>query len=120
MAKKWNLLQPECTLAKLGIKLMVMKSLQNNPKMLLMLFFIPGVDQDVINEYHDKLVQLRYEYRFHQVHEMCRSIGESKRHNQVLIQPVPSRECSLRNIFRMDLDLMITRTKIDLGEDFWH
>jgi hypothetical protein len=37
---------------------MVMKSLQNNPKMLLMLFFILGVDQDVINEDHDKLLQL--------------------------------------------------------------
>jgi hypothetical protein len=35
---------------------MVTKSLQNNPKMLFMLFFILRVDQDVINEYHDKLV----------------------------------------------------------------
>jgi hypothetical protein len=58
MPKKGHFLQPECTLAKLGIELMVMKSLQNNPKMLLMLFFILGVDQDVINEDHDKLVQL--------------------------------------------------------------
>jgi hypothetical protein len=57
---------------------MVMKSLQNNPKMLLMLFFIPGVDQDVIDEDHDKLLQLRHEYRVNQVHEMCRGIGESK------------------------------------------
>jgi hypothetical protein len=99
MSKKWNLLKPECTLAELGIKLMVMKSLQNNPKMLLMLFSILGVDQDVINEYHDKLVQLRHEYRVHQVHEMCRSIGESKRHNQIFIQPIPGRECHLRNVF---------------------
>jgi hypothetical protein len=72
--------------------------------MLLMLIFIFGVDQDVINE-----------YGVHQVHEMCMSIGESKRHNQVLIQPVPGRECSLRNVFWTDLDLMITRTKIDLS-----
>jgi hypothetical protein len=35
---------------------MVMKSLQNNSKVLLMLFFILGVEHDVINEYHDKLV----------------------------------------------------------------
>jgi hypothetical protein len=60
--------------------------------MLLMLFFILRVDQDVINEYHDKLVQLRHEYGVHQVHEMCMSIGESKRHNQILIQPVSGRE----------------------------
>jgi hypothetical protein len=78
MSKKWNLLKPEYTLAKLGKKLMVTKSLQDNPKMLLMLFLILRVDQDVINEYLDELVQLRHEYEVHLVHEMCRSIGESK------------------------------------------
>jgi hypothetical protein len=85
--------------------------------MLLMLFFILRVDQDVINEYHDKLVKLRHECGVHQVHEMCRSICESKRHNQILIQLVPGRECSLRNVFWTDLDLMITQPKVDLGED---
>jgi hypothetical protein len=49
---------------------------------------------------------------------MCRSIGESKRHNQILIQPIPDGEGSLRNVVRADLDLMITRTKINLGKDF--
>jgi hypothetical protein len=92
----YETLKPECTLAELGIKLMVTKSLQNNPKMLLILFFIFGVDQDVINEHHDKLVQLWHEYEVHQVYEMCRSFGESKQHNQILIQLI---ECSLRNVF---------------------
>jgi hypothetical protein len=78
MAKKWYFLQSERTLAELGIKLLVAKSLQNNTKVLIMIFFILGVDQDVINEDHDKLVQLRHEYGVHQVHEMCRSISESK------------------------------------------
>jgi hypothetical protein len=49
---------------------------------------------------------------------MSRSIGESKRHNQIVIQPIPGGEGSLRNVFWMDLDLMITRMKIDLGKDF--
>jgi hypothetical protein len=75
MTKKEYFLQPECTHAELGIELMVMKSLQNNPKMLLMLFFIFVVDQHVVNEGHDKLVQLWHEYGVHQVHEICRSIG---------------------------------------------
>jgi hypothetical protein len=97
---------------------MVSKSLQNNSEMLRMLLFTLEVDQDVVNEDHDKLVQLQHEYRVHQVHEMCRSIGESKRHNQVLVQPVPGGESSLRNIFRTDLDLMITRMEIDFGKDF--
>jgi hypothetical protein len=76
--------------------------------MLHMLFFTLGIDQDVINEDHDKLVKLRHEYGVHQVHETCRSIGESKQHNQILVQPVPSGEGSLRDIFRTDFDLMIT------------
>jgi hypothetical protein len=87
MSKKWNFLQPESTLAELDIELMVTKSLQNNSEMLRMLFFTLGIDQDVINEDHDKLLQLRHEYGVHQVYEMCRSIGESKRHNQILVQP---------------------------------
>jgi hypothetical protein len=83
-----------------------------------MLFFIFGVDQDVINEDHDKLVEFRHEYGVHQVHEMCRSIGESKRHNQILIQSIPDGEDSLRNVFRMNLDLVVTQIKIDLGKVF--
>jgi hypothetical protein len=41
-----------------------------------MLFFILRVDQNVINEDHDKLVQLGHEHRIHQVHEVSRSIGK--------------------------------------------
>jgi hypothetical protein len=78
ISQKWNFLQPKSTLAKLGIELMVSKSLQNNSKMLHMLFFTLKIDQDADNEDHDKLVQLRHEHRVHQVYEMCRSIGESK------------------------------------------
>jgi hypothetical protein len=117
MSKKYNFLQPESTLTELGIELMVSKLLQNNSEILRMLFFTLGIDQDVVNEDHEKLVQLRHEYEVHQVHEMCKSIGESKRHNQILIQPVPGREGSVKDIFRTDLDLMITRTEIDLRKD---
>jgi hypothetical protein len=99
MPKKQNFLQPKSTLAELGIELIVSKSLQNDSEMLRILFFTLGIDQDVINEDHDKLVQLWHKRGVHQVHEMCRSIGESKRHNQIFVQPVPDREDSLRNIF---------------------
>jgi hypothetical protein len=51
------------------------------------------------------------------IHEMCRSIGESKWYNQILVQPIPGRECSFRDVFRTDHDLMITRSKIYLGEN---
>jgi hypothetical protein len=97
---------------------MVPKSLQNNAEMLRMLFFALGIDQDIVNEDNDKLVQLQHKYGVHQVHEMCRSIGEPKRHNLILIQPIPGGESGLRNVFRADLDLVITRTKTDLEKDF--
>jgi hypothetical protein len=118
MSKKRNFLQLESTHAELGIELMVSKSLQNNSEMLGILLFTLGIDQDIINEDHDKLVQLQHEYRVHQVQEMCRSIGESKRHNPILVQPIPDGEGSLRNIFHTHLDLMITQTEIDLRKDF--
>jgi hypothetical protein len=59
MSKKSNFLQLESTLAEFGIQLMVPDSLQNNVEVSHMLFFIFGVFQDVINEDHNKLVQLR-------------------------------------------------------------
>jgi hypothetical protein len=46
--------------------------------MLHMLLFTLEIDQDVVNEDHDKLIQFQLEYEVYQVHEMCRSIGESK------------------------------------------
>jgi hypothetical protein len=118
MSKKRNFLQLESTLAEFGIELMILKSLQNNSEMPHMLFFTLGIDQDVVNEDHVKLVQLQHEYRVHQVHEMCRSIGEPKQHNQILIQPIPSGEGSLRDFFHADFDLMISQMKIDIGKDF--
>jgi hypothetical protein len=117
-SKKRNFLQPESTIAEFGIELMVSKSLQNNLEMPRMLFFTLGIDQDAINKDHEKLIQLQHEYAVHQVHEMSKSIGESKRYNQILIHHVPGRESGLRNVFLADLDLMITRTKIDLRKDF--
>jgi hypothetical protein len=66
MSKKQNFLQSESTLTEFGIELMVMKPIQNNTEMSCMLFFTLKIDQDVINEDHDKLVQLRLEYGVHQ------------------------------------------------------
>jgi hypothetical protein len=53
-----------------------MKSLKHNAEMLFMLFLVLRIDQDVVNEDHDKLVQLCHEYRVHQVHEVGMGIGQ--------------------------------------------
>jgi hypothetical protein len=41
---------------------MLMMLLQDNSKMLFMFLLILGVDQDVINEYHGKIVELWHEH----------------------------------------------------------
>jgi hypothetical protein len=48
---------------------------------------------------------------------MCRSTGESKRYNQILIQLIPGGEDGLRDVFEANLDLMVTRMEIDLQKD---
>jgi hypothetical protein len=65
---------------------MITHSLKHNAKMLFMLFLTLRKEQDVINEDHEKLVHLFHENWLHQVHEVSRGIGQTKRHHQILIQ----------------------------------
>jgi hypothetical protein len=109
--------QPELTLAKLRIQLMITQSLKYNVEMLFMHFPTLKKDQDVINEDHNKLVQLFHENRVHQVHEISGGVGQTKRHHQILIKTVSGGESSLCNIFCTDLDLMIARAKVNLQKD---
>jgi hypothetical protein len=73
-----------------------------------MFFLVLQIDQDVINEDHDKLVQLCHEYIVHQVHEVSGGIGQPEWHHKILIETASSGESSLQNIFFTNLDLMIT------------
>jgi hypothetical protein len=106
--------QPEHALAELHIQLMIRQSLKHNVEMLFMLFLTLRKDQDVINEDHDKLVQLFHENRVHQVHEVSGGVGQTKGHYQILIKTISGGESSLWDIFFMDLDLMIGKTKVNL------
>jgi hypothetical protein len=81
VTQEWNFAQPGLTLAKLHIELMITQSLKNNAEMLFMLFLALVVDQDVVNEDHDKLDQLFHENRVHQVHEVSGGIGQTKGHH---------------------------------------
>jgi hypothetical protein len=96
---------------------MITQSLKHNAEMLFMLFLTFQKDQDVINEAHDKLVQLFHENWVHQLHEVSGGVGQTKRHHQILIKTVSGGESSLWDIFFTDLDLMIARTKVNLQKD---
>ena len=78
------------------------------------MFFVRlGVNEDVIDKHDDELVQVLHENR---IHEVCRCISQSERHDIVLVQTVTSRECYLRYVFGSDLDLMIAQSQIDFRE----
>jgi hypothetical protein len=54
-------------------------------EMLGMIFWSFRIDQDVINEDHNKLVEFLHEDGIHEVHEIGWSISETKRHDKILI-----------------------------------
>ena len=57
MSKKSDFLTLELALTELSIQLMLTKCSEHNPQMFFVFFLTLGVDQNVINEYHDKLVR---------------------------------------------------------------
>jgi hypothetical protein len=81
-----------------------------------MIFRTLRIYKYVINEHHDKLVQLRHEYGVHEVNEVCRCIRQPKRHDKIHIKPVPRRESRLGDIFITDLNLVIAGAEINFGE----
>jgi hypothetical protein len=95
VTQELNFAQPELALAELCIELMIMQSLKHNAEMLFMFFLTFRKDQYIINEDHNKLVQLFHENRVHQVHEVRGGVGQTKEHHQILIETVSGGESSL-------------------------
>jgi hypothetical protein len=75
---------------------MVSKLLHYQTEMSFMFFFILRADQYIINEYHNKLVQLLHKDLVHQIHKVGQSISQFKRHHHILIQTIPRNESILR------------------------
>jgi hypothetical protein len=96
----------------------ISQTLQDNLKVLGMFFFIFGIDHNVIDKDHYEFIELRHEYRVHEIHEVGWGIRETEGHYQELVETITSRECSFGNVTRSDFDLMITGMEVDLGENF--
>jgi hypothetical protein len=116
--QKFHTIQPELAFGELSIKLMISQTLQDNSKVLGMLLLIFGIDEDIIDKDHYELVELRHKHGVHEVHEIGWSICETKGHHQELIKTITSGESSFRNVTRSNFDLVVTRMKINLGENF--
>jgi hypothetical protein len=111
--QEWYFTQPELTLVVFSIKLMIPQSLKHNVEMPFMFFLALRIDLNVINEDLNKLVQLCH---VHQVHEVSGGTGQPEGHQQILIEVISGGESIFGNIFFKDPYLMITQSKINLGE----
>jgi hypothetical protein len=61
VTQKLHTIQPELTFGELSIEVVVSQSLQDNTKMLRMLGFALGINENIINEDHYELVQFIHE-----------------------------------------------------------
>jgi hypothetical protein len=118
VAQKFHTIQPEFTLGELSVKLMISQTLKDNSEMFGMVLLVFGIDKDIIDEDHYEFVELCHKHGVHEIHEVGWGICETKRHHQELVKTITSGESSFRNVTRSNFDFMITRTKIDLGENF--
>jgi hypothetical protein len=52
--------------------------------------FLPtlGVYQDVVDEYYEKLIKVLHEHVVRQVHKEWQGIGESKGHDDILVNTI--------------------------------
>jgi hypothetical protein len=85
--------------------------------MLDMFLLIFGIDQNIIDKDHYKFVKIRHEYGVHEEHEVGWGICETKGHHQILVETISGGESSFGDVTRSNFDLMITKTKINLGEN---
>jgi hypothetical protein len=116
MPKISHFRKPEFTLGELGIEAMLTQLGESEAKMLRMLFFGLGIDKNIIQIDHHKLVKVFHEDRVHESRESCWGIGEAKGHDCVLIESIASSESCLWNILFANFDLMVTASQVQLRE----
>jgi hypothetical protein len=97
---------------------MISQTLKDNSEVFGVFFLTFGIDEDIIDKDHNKFIELRHEHGVHEVHEVGWGIRETKRHYQEIVKTITSGESGFKNITRSNFDLMITRTKVNLREDF--
>jgi hypothetical protein len=83
-----------------------------------MIFSIFRIDQNIIDEYYDKFIELWHKDRVHEIHEICWCVGKTKGHNQIFIKSISGGECCLWDVAGFNLYLVISRAKVNFGEYF--
>src|SRR5581483_6970140 len=84
--------------------------------MLFMVLLALRIDQDIVYEDNHELIQIWSTYSVHQIHKDCWSVRQTERHDQEFVMTITSSKRCLGNIFFANSHLMISGSKIDLGE----
>jgi hypothetical protein len=99
---------------------MVVKLLQFQTEMFFTFFFILSVDRYIIDEHHDKLVQILYKFLIHQIHIVGQDLNQSNIHHPILVRTIPQNEGRLQKVTFSYLQLILSQSKIDLREHTHH
>jgi hypothetical protein len=62
VTQEFHTIQPELTFRELGIEFVISPVLQDNTKMLRMIGFALGINENIIDEDHYELIQFIHEY----------------------------------------------------------
>lgn len=90
MSLEINFIQLKLTLRELGLELIIPQHLQNEPKMLFVLFSRLRANQNTIHENCDKLIKEFIKYAIYKIHKSRWCISQTERHNKKLIMFVAS------------------------------
>ena len=87
-------------------------------KIQMMEMLSPGftIDEDIIKEDQNEFSKVGPKYFIHQCLKCGRSISEAKGHDQKFIVTIIFVECYFMDILLMNLNVMIPKMKIQLGE----
>ena len=108
----------DVTFGRLGVQPLFPQALKQLPQMSNMIFHRSGIDEYVIQEDQYKLVQEVLQEVIHKVHKLRRGVGDPKRDNQTLVEPVASFERCLWYVLLPHWHLPISQFQVDLAEDF--
>ena len=76
----------------------------------------PRIDKYIIYENYFKLIQVRFEDPIHEIHKSHWDISKPKSHYYKFIMSISGVECSLRYVLFLNLELVIPRMKVYIGE----
>jgi hypothetical protein len=107
----------EFALLDFGVEFVISKSLKDLSNMLAMFFEVVGVDEDVVEVYHDESVDKMAKHRVNVSLESGWAVGEAERHDEIFEEAVSCSKGGLPFVSFGYSDSMVSPAKIDLRVD---